>query len=1116
MATRRERVILELQDDLSPGMLRAAAATKLLDRQLHGLDGSTVRANRPIRDAARETDRMSASMAKASREVNGLAVSSRRTESSINQLTGRIRVLADAAAILGPSLVPIGAIAVPAMTGLASQAGFAAMGLGSLLVAAQGVGDALKAVNQAALEPTAANLEKAQRAMAEIGPDAQAFVTRFQELRPVLSDIRDAAARGWFPGLTESLASLETIAPRVATLFEVIGRTGGRLVADGANALSGPQWSRFLTFVQTSAPQALDELGRTIGNLVRGMAELWMAFDPINDSFSSWLLKQARAFAKWSEGLSRTDGFHEFIDYIQTNGPRVADALGAVGSAVLQIIQAVAPLGGPSLQIIETFSKVISAIADSDLGTPILAGVAALALYNRTLQATAALQTRLTGSQAIGNAVASGGMFGATKAGASATRSSLKTLRSDIAVIGTTWATAGAQSERATTRMNAAMSRTKGTLGPIAKGTALMGGLALVTSGVADKFGLATTAQFAMIGAMTPAGPMGAAVGGAIGLLFDLAKAAENTKGAFDEAIKATNSAAGLGDLGTAEAALAQAKKNRDKYLKDERGSSKVSLQQGVGLAQAYGQDVSMADMPKGDSAAAQKAQKDYEKAAAAVEKLRNETAAAALAERGFSSELLTTANAAGVSSSELLASVSAIDARTAAANGAFSAETQWRQALKAAQEQATKNSAGIDGMSQAAIENRGHLESLSAAWVNQRNKMTEAGKGPEQVAAKYKVARQAFIDTATAMGVPIARARALAKELLAIPEKKAVSVTIRDNADEVAARMRAKFGTPIYQQVIVRNPSGGVTSGKRLGAEADGGFVPKTGLPYADRHLYLLADGEGVTTNRRGETDRFRDVIEGINAGLSRQQVKGMLAEGGIAGNKPKKRGSFQYLDVPGSPLSDLVKQLDFDHLGKSIKRLTKSFEESKETLEGELSARKSVAESLASSITGKFTSNLGGNTDVWSKGGSLSDMIATLQGDIAGAKAFSANTDLLRSKGLTGSALDALLQQADPATVANIAATATAEQLADYSRYFAERVDVTAAAAATAQAAAGYTAEIVRMQAQLDQVNAHLAALNGIQTSIKNDGPKKTGHAVSNASKKGASKAAHSIKKH
>lgn len=422
MAVRREKVLLELEDHFSTPMVKAAAAAALLDKNLNDLDGSSTdvgkstekatkstkeyslaaaiadekaaRLKKTLRDQARASLDAEEGIGGLRRETDGLTRSAGRADTSINQLTGRLRLAADAAAVFGPSLVPVGAVGAPVLSGLASQLGFAAIGAGSLVLALGGVGDAMKAVEKAKLDPTVKNLEKAEKALAKVGPDAEVFVARMRDMRSVVADLRMSAAGGWLPGLTESFDSLEAVAPRVAAILERVGAAGGQLVAEGAEAFAGPEWGQFIAFVEVNAPQALDELGRTVGNVIKGLSELWMAFDPLNDDFSTALLNASRDFAEWSANLSDTEGFQEFVEYIRTNGPRVADTLVAVGNAVLQIIQALAPLGGPSLKIIETFANAIATIADSDMGTPILAAVAALSIYNRTLAVTAALQAK--------------------------------------------------------------------------------------------------------------------------------------------------------------------------------------------------------------------------------------------------------------------------------------------------------------------------------------------------------------------------------------------------------------------------------------------------------------------------------------------------------------------------------------------------------------------------------------------------------------------------------------------------------------------------------------------------------------------------------------------------
>jgi len=61
--------------------------------------------------------------------------------------------------MLGPALVPIGAAFVPALSGLTNQLALSAGAAGVAVLAFQGIGDALKATNDYAIEPTDANLQ---------------------------------------------------------------------------------------------------------------------------------------------------------------------------------------------------------------------------------------------------------------------------------------------------------------------------------------------------------------------------------------------------------------------------------------------------------------------------------------------------------------------------------------------------------------------------------------------------------------------------------------------------------------------------------------------------------------------------------------------------------------------------------------------------------------------------------------------------------------------------------------------------------------------------------------------------------------------------------------------
>lgn len=1086
MGVRRESVRLELDDaGFSTGMMKAAFAAQVLDGALNDLDGSTVRAHRSTPSLVRDVDQ--------------LATSSRRADASINQLTGRLRLFADAAAILGPSIAPIGGLAVAAVGGLASQLGFAAIGAGSLVVAVQGMGDAFKAVNEYALEPTADNLGKAREAMSKLGPDAREFVLRFQELRPVLADIRDAAARGWFPGLTESLDSFEDVAPRVAAIFERIGEAGGDLIADGAEALAGPEWADFLHFVETNAPQALDELGRTVGNLTKGLANMWMAFDPVNDDFSTWLLEQSRAFEEWSDGLAETEGFQEFVDYIRENGPKVADAMGALGTALVEIVEAIAPLGGPSLKIIETFADVIGAIADSDLGTPIMAGVAALALYNRTLQVTAALQTRLTGSTALSGSLTAGGMFGATRTGAGG----IKQMTADLRTYGALRTQVLARTTAETERMNSALQRSKPALAGLAKGGAVLGGLALATTELGDSFG-GTAAQMALMGAGF--GPWGAAAGAAIGTIMEL----KDANKAFEDSIVSVQQAIESGDVAGGKAALARSGQEAADFASKYDMRTQMRDEGFFGGLKGLVTDSGIDNFKKikneveglfGDSDV-EEHNNELRKASEELKTLENSLAAAELAERGMSDSLIATANAAGISSAELQSSIAVINARTTAAAGAFDAETQWREALKAAGEQAAKNNAGIQGSSDAALENRAALAQLRDAWINQRDAMVENGESADAVQKRYKVARRAFIDTATAMGVPENAAKQLAQKMLAIPDKKAAKITVEaggalSTITEVDRRIKALKDRSLW--ITVRQRTAGGASASAMdererrgdpftgwqGSGSSGGFTG-VGGKY---------DPAGIV--HRGEVVIPQDLVRRDKSLLMSRygHLPGMgelpgMASGGLAGGKRGKASK----NAGGAFLGwDIVNQVP-----TSLKGFVKGLEESTSALEDEISARRSAAEEVAS----KILPDLFGNGSVWGDGASFDRIMAALDGNIATGGLLGANIAALKSKGLNGPAFDEVLK-GSTSEIASVAGWSP-EQLDQFER----RYEVRSQKAASVQEHA-YGAEI---KAQTLELKSQTKQLERIEKAIDRGAGSNSREQAANrrAQQKGAGKAA------
>lgn len=1085
-------------------MARNAASVALLNRELDTLDGRSVK-------ASTSTGSLERQIVQTTRSIDDGG-------NSIDKYSGRLSLLAQAAAVLGPALIPIGAVGVPAITGLATAATAGAVAGGSLLVAFQGVGDAMKAMQEYKLDPTSDNMKKLREAMNGIGQDARTFVHEWQNFRPVLADIRNSAARGWFPGLIESLDDFEDLAPKVAEMLEGVGRAGGQMVAETAESFNSERWSPFFDFVNAELPGALISLSDIVGDLTHGAAEMWMAFDPSNDSFLEWLEGVASGFDDWASSASGREDIAAFLDYVQETGPQVEAFFLATVDALTQMTQAAAPLGGPVLQGLTAVANAVAAIADSDLGTPIFTGLAALSLYNRALATTAALQAKvatptgpISGLASKGSASVSGGL------GALLTVTSAQ----DRARMSADQLAAAEGRRAAAVRQGAAASL---------KGAAAAGGLALAFSGAADGSSLSNTASLALLG--TLGGPWGAAMGGAIGLTMDLAAANDG----LEESLRSVNAALDVGALAEAQSSFASTLKELD-ALRDSLGnpldvtapwqsgwldqvkngpaSIKNSIEgwfgdsdveeatqrvdavdermrnlteTAVALAQATGAtlgpidgsdaslrelgDAIQAAQPKMDElrftfedlALAQKVADGTATSFEAVLATTNPTlddmltaiSGGTAATMKYSDTMRESAQAARDEARGLREAAQAMRDKTRAALGAFDAETRYREALKAALQQSRRNNAGIEGSTKAALANRASLSELASAWNNQ-------SKAVKNNVDRFRESRKAFVDTATAMGVPEEAAKRLAQRYLEIPKSIVTKIEARGAAEAEAAAIRVQNALDNIRDrtVFIRTISSSVQAARDPSAplatpqrRAGGGLLTGPGGPRDDLIPVMASNREYVVQ---------ASAVEHYGVDFFDRANAKRLAGGGSVGGTTGGNG-------------DDRTQRD---IARGLKALTASLDRATDAFSDAKADRQAVISAVTSGLmSDPFAASASSN--IFASGATASgiaDPNGALRQQNRDAREYKALMDRFTKgkRGLSGAAL----AEVDTLAEAQALAGKGRDYRRTYQRLFDRRESlVSSAASANANGSAATVAELRQLRGDVHRLEAAVKA--------------------------------------
>lgn len=766
------------------------------------------------------------------RALIGASATAKAFTKELDTSTDRATNFTQSLLAIGPALVPVGAASIPIITGLTNQLAFATLGAGTAALAFSGVGDALKATNDYAIEPTDANLQKMQQSLAELGPAGREFVGFLQELRPQLQQLQDLAQQGLLPGAEQGIREVMELLPQAERLVSTVATTLGDLFAEAGDNLNDPRWREFFTFLENEARPTLLDMGRTLGNFAEGFANLWMAFDPLSDNFSASFLQLSRDFAKWTDGLAETEGFQEFVDYIQTNGPRAWETLGAIGNALLQIVEAAAPVGAVALPVIKAVANSIASVADSDLGPVIIGVVSLTSAYSRLIAVS-----QSANSSALGN------LFG--KSAYAGTLTAARQLPGALLAV-------ESASERANTKAGA-LSATSQRLGTSLRGTAKLAGgaagLAFVMSDLDDKMGLSNTATLGLAGSV--AGPWGAAVLGGIGLAMDFAAANDDV----GDAVKRANEALSQGpsNLEQQSAAVDEARQKVEE-LKDS--------------IETYSTNPFSGDFWKGAKNFWEGAfgSSDIEESKTALQALEDQLAKNAraaedqkFAEAGLGDSMASAGDQAREETLALIANRNAKNDAADAAENAFSAETNLRQAMKDAKKQADSNNAGIDGNSDAALKNRRTIEQLTDAW----NTAADAG---DKTTGDLKKFRKELLQTAIDMGVPQEELKELAALLHLPSPKPTVTVQGIDKAYTQIAKLK-EYLRGIKDEDVIVHVRQAIESGGGRGhqTKADGGYISGPGGPREDKIPAMLSNGEFVVN--AAATSRNLGLLHEINS---------------------------------------------------------------------------------------------------------------------------------------------------------------------------------------------------------------------------------------------------------
>lgn len=315
---------------------------------------------------------------------------------AIKVLTGGVLALGGAVAIAGAGFVAFGAMAISAIKMLSDGTLQASSATNEYKKALDGVKSAWTDIikqNQSAIFTTLANgLNTVKTAMQSLQPffsgisrgmeEASQSVLKWAQNSGVASRFFNmmnttgvsvfnkllSAAGGFGDGLVNVFTQLAPLFQWSADWLDRLGQS----FSNWANSAAGENSiTRFIEYTKTNLPI----IGNIFKNVFVGINNLMNAFSGSSTGIFQSLEQMTAKFREWSEQVGQSQGFKDFVSYIQTNGPLIMQLIGNIARGLVAFATAMAPIASAVLRVAVAITGWIANLFEAHPATAQLVGV---------------------------------------------------------------------------------------------------------------------------------------------------------------------------------------------------------------------------------------------------------------------------------------------------------------------------------------------------------------------------------------------------------------------------------------------------------------------------------------------------------------------------------------------------------------------------------------------------------------------------------------------------------------------------------------------------------------------------------------------------------------------
>lgn len=129
-------------------------------------------------------------------------------------------------------------------------------------------------------------------------------------------------------GVKTGAQTASSLLKQLQPLFVSSANAFKQLMSTLKQSLGTPPVQQFIQYLNKEGAPMMVTFGKAVGNIFKGLGSMFVAFAPLTKTVALGFLEMTQSFAKWAQGLQKSEKFKSFISYVQANMPKISSIFG--------------------------------------------------------------------------------------------------------------------------------------------------------------------------------------------------------------------------------------------------------------------------------------------------------------------------------------------------------------------------------------------------------------------------------------------------------------------------------------------------------------------------------------------------------------------------------------------------------------------------------------------------------------------------------------------------------------------------------------------------------------------------------------------------------------------